>query len=373
MSMTCSERIDAAIRLRPPDRVPVVTNLRRVAGRWAGMTTREFLFDHDKAEAALERAFLDIGGWDAVFSLYPHINGTVLKTGIWQIKWPGEDMPPDSDFQYFESEVMKEEDYHLLLEIGGEKFVDVIRSRVHPGITKEKVKAAEDIEMRLLRREIQFYSSHGVPVLVGGHFHNAFDMLVLIRSMERFFLDLRRIPDLVEKAEEVLTEWAIARGREIARATGIPRVRIIAGRGSAAFMHPKMFDRFVLPFWRRMLEAFSRDGITPVMLIGSKCTLNLPQMRGLPPASCVLSLNEETDMFEAKRILGDQQCLMGNVPATMLIFGQPQEITDYSKKLIKEVGAGGGFILNNQAEVPLAAKKENVRAMIEAAKTYGAC
>ena len=50
----------------------------------------------------------------------------------------------------------------------------------------------------------------------------------------------------------------------------------------------------------------------------------------------------------------------------MLAFAEPAEVTDYCKKLMREIGAEGRFILGAGCEVPPNAKSENVRAMLRA-------
>jgi uroporphyrinogen-III decarboxylase len=81
-------------------------------------------------------------------------------------------------------------------------------------------------------------------------------------------------------------------------------------------------------------------------------------------------LDEETDIFKAKQILGDWMCLKGNVPAQLLAFGEAGEVEAYSEKLIREVGNGGGFILDSGCEVPLNAKIENVTAVLRVGRGW---
>jgi uroporphyrinogen-III decarboxylase len=60
---------------------------------------------------------------------------------------------------------------------------------------------------------------------------------------------------------------------------------------------------------------------------------------------------------------------MGNVPASIIQMGSPQDVDEYCRKLIKVCGKGGGFILTNGSSLD-EAKSENVRAMVEAVNKY---
>jgi uroporphyrinogen-III decarboxylase len=63
-------------------------------------------------------------------------------------------------------------------------------------------------------------------------------------------------------------------------------------------------------------------------------------------------------------------CLKGDVPARLLAFSEPGEVEAYCEKLVREVGADGGFILGSGCEVPLNAKVENVAAMVRVARGH---
>lgn len=64
-------------------------------------------------------------------------------------------------------------------------------------------------------------------------------------------------------------------------------------------------------------------------------------------------------------------CIMGDVPAALLKLGEPDEVDEYCRRLITELGADGGFILSTGCTLPLDAKPENVRAMIRSVSRYG--
>jgi uroporphyrinogen-III decarboxylase len=75
-------------------------------------------------------------------------------------------------------------------------------------------------------------------------------------------------------------------------------------------------------------------------------------------------------MARAKQILGKNCCIQGNVPASLIVTGDPADVKASCKKLIETCAPGGGYILaaGCSAENP---KLENLRAMLAAVKEYG--
>jgi uroporphyrinogen-III decarboxylase len=90
----------------------------------------------------------------------------------------------------------------------------------------------------------------------------------------------------------------------------------------------------------------------------------------LPKGQVLLEIDSTTDIFKAKQILKGHMCIMGDVPASLLKLGTPEQVSDYVKKLIDVVGEGSGFILSTGCDCPIDAKPENVKAMLETGKTY---
>ena len=93
-------------------------------------------------------------------------------------------------------------------------------------------------------------------------------------------------------------------------------------------------------------------------------------MKKLPKGKCVCDLDGTTDIFKAKEVLDGHTCISGDVPASLLALGTPEEVRHYCQKLIDEVGKGGGFFLTTGCDCPVDAKFENVKMMIDTAKTY---
>lgn len=129
-----------------------------------------------------------------------------------------------------------------------------------------------------------------------------------------------------------------------------------------------MFEHFVLPSLKQMVDSFLKAGIVSILHCDGNWVPMLPYLRELPRTSCVVELDGMTDIFKAKEILGDWLCLKGDVPAALLAQGEADQVADYCQKLISNVGLDGGFILSSGCEVPLDAKPQNVAALIRSVR-----
>ena len=119
------------------------------------------------------------------------------------------------------------------------------------------------------------------------------------------------------------------------------------------------------PYFKRLVNEVADRGLIPILHMDADWTRDLEYFKELPGGRCILATDGATDLFKAREILGGHMCLMGDVPATMLTLGSPDEVYAYSTKLIRELGPEG-FILQSGCDIPYDAKLENVQAMVRA-------
>ena len=127
-----------------------------------------------------------------------------------------------------------------------------------------------------------------------------------------------------------------------------------------------MWNRFVWPYFRQLVYEVVGQGLIAILHLDSNWDREIERFKELPKGKCILALDGETDIFRAKKILGDHMCIMGDVPAAMLFLKNPETVYDYSTRLIQEIGPEG-FILQSGCDIPENAKLENVQAMVAAA------
>ena len=80
---------------------------------------------------------------------------------------------------------------------------------------------------------------------------------------------------------------------------------------------------------------------------------------------------DHIDRKKAKKFLGDIMCFWGNVPASLMCTGTPQQIKDDVKELIDIFGDNGGLIIDSTMGLPDESREENVQALTDAVHEYG--
>ncbi|MDY6797070.1 MAG: uroporphyrinogen decarboxylase family protein [Actinomycetota bacterium] len=211
----------------------------------------------------------------------------------------------------------------------------------------------------------------GYPLLTFGISIAPFDYFAdFFRGTTGCMVDMYRCPDKLKEAIDRVTPWIIdwaltqARmGEALAK-----RVFIPIHKASGGFMSEEQHKEFFWPSLRRQLLALIDAGYTPYVYSEGIYTDRLETISDVPRGKVIYHI--ESDLFKAKEILGDTACLSGDVPGSILNFGTPEEVKDYTKKVIDVVAKDGGFFLD--AELPLiTSKPENVKAMVEFAREYG--
>lgn len=378
-TMTPNERFLAAVRLQEPDRVPVCPLGMLFCAFPAGLTMETYYNDAKAAVAAQRKTFDDLGGWDVMgwpgtSMIDPFPLMTVFPN---RVKMPGKELPPDTVMQFDETEpAMFVEDYDIIIDKGWDHFFfKHLLPRIQPGYGGNSFGKARAI-LRLIgfatsfKKEVRYWQTRGIPNLVGYPCAVPYEMFSTARTLNQFILDLYRRPEKVTAAMNATLPDVIHSALRGLKMVGVPRAFVTSERGAGDITSPKQFEQFYLPWLYRLVDALLKEGITPLLHFDGNWDRNLPYLKELPRGKCILDLDSTTNIFKAKEMLGDRMCIMGDVPASLLTLGTPDEVADYCKKLIDKVGKGGGFILSSGCTVPYNVRFENLKAMIDTGKTY---
>lgn len=377
--MTTKQRIEAAIQLRHYDRVPVAPLVDVMfPARHKGMTVAHGIDKWEDGFRAIIDLFEEVGGWDAMIlpgyslALTPSLSaGVMAAITQGRYRYPGRD-PAVSEYsppQVDEKEVFTAEDYDQIAKLGFNKFLEQNHRRFVPW-PEEHIIAWTRTQTARWIKERETWDRKNVPVLCGAIIESPLMLLSVKRSLTAFTMDLYRIPDKVQAAMDAMVDDLIKEAIATTQLTGTPGVMLILERGGCFYYPLRIFERFEFPYLKKMVQAFAAAGLITVMHFDQDWTLNLPYLRELPKGQCICELDSTTDIFKAKEILRDHMCIMGDVPASLMSIGTPEEVESYCKKLIDIVGKDTGFILSSGCTVPADAKFDNFKAMINIAKKY---
>lgn len=397
------KRIMDNIALKETDRVPYTYATRFWGAKHAGISFKDQMYDVEKAVSATRKAieFLDPDGMQAnLYTFGPAMEMMDFRP----MAWPGHGTNDNVCFQYLDKEFMGADEYEEYLfdptrfaltkylpRIGGAfegienildfssssewRFISGVRHFANPDFRKsmERLMAAGELAEATVQRNISFNKEMvdaGYPNMSGGFCKAPFDHIAdFLRGSKACMLDMFRNKEKLMEAV-IKTQQLLVRGVvEETRKSGTPFVFIPLHWGLDGFMSPDQFKTYYWPYLRKTMLYLIDNDLIPVVLWEGDCTSRLELIGDIPAGKAVYWF-ERTDVVRAKEVLGDVVCIRGNVPASLLITGTPDEVDEYCRNIIQKVGKGGGFMLDGSASIPDEAPDENVKAMADSVKKY---
>jgi len=400
------KRINDAIQLKVPDRVPVMPRFLFFPAMYAGITCEEMMYDYDKAYDVHKKAIVELAPDACLNPIGQTCQGPVLeKLGCEQAKWAGHGVGPDSAVQFVEKEYMEAGEYDAFINDPSDFVMRNIWPQIFTSLDPLKrlspfyhsnyfgsaipnlaafgtpeVAHAFDI-LHDVGREVQKVMSYskkfkeemtqlGFPSMFGGFAQAPYDVIGNnFRGTRGIMLDLFRHPEKLLEVQEMIIPHIIKTAKDASRKSRNPRIFIPLVKGSDSFMSLEQFKKFYWPNLKTIMLALIDEGLVPCPFWQGDCTSRLETISDVPKGKCLYAF-ESTDIFRAKEILKDHVCIRGNVPAGMLCTGSPQEVEDYCRKLIDIVGKDGGFIMDSSSASE-DIKPQNMKTMIDFTKEYG--
>ena len=400
-------RIKTAIQMKElPDRVPVTIFPSMFPWTNAGMTVEEAMYDYGKCAAAFKEFILEFQP-DIHFGAAAPGPGKFYEILDYKLySWPGHGVAPEHSYQCNEGEYMMANEYDALIQDPSGYFSHVYLPRVFgalggfqmlpflPGILEMYGVAYNFIPFALPPVQGTYQAlfeagavalqwagamggtdgelaSLGYPNILGGFTKAPFDVVGdTLRGTKGIMLDMYRQPDKLHEAMDALTPLMINMGVGAAQQTGNPLIFVPIHKGADGFISDEQFKELYWPTLKKVLLGLIEAGCVPLPAAEGGYSSRLEVVQDLPKGK-TLWMIDLTDMADAKATLGQNACLLGNVPSAMLAVGTPQDVEDYVKNLIDTTGQDGGLIVCNGSFFDQA-KAENVKAMVDTAKKYGA-
>jgi uroporphyrinogen-III decarboxylase len=278
---------------------------------------------------------------------------------------PGRELPENSVWQVDEKTHLNLNDYDFILNNG----MDAMLGKLMPELFSQEdfQLFMENIQKTL--QVIQTYIDAGYPVMDSGTTVPPFETLCGGRGMNNFFLDCYKIPDKVKAVQDVMME-SIRKWVE-----QIPEEKYALGawvggwRGASSIVNQKIWDKLVWPYMKELAELVASKGKIPIMHLDASWDRDIERFKELPAKTIILNTDGMTDLRRARKLLGDHAAFLGDVPVQMLAVSSKEEVADYTKRLIDDVGPQG-LLLCPGCDAPATAKFENMAAIYETAQKY---
>ena len=401
-------RVETAIHLGTPDRVPVFTFFSSYIQRAYGSSYADIYYDFEKAgQAAVQfhrdHPQLDIG-------LTPQFTSGKANeiAGSTMIDWPGRPgtvVSPYSSHQIIERELMMPEEYpEMLNDFSGfmlRKYVPrayknltgtaglhliptvvLNTGMLSPYYSEEAQETfqkiaqigAEDAKAAAASAKYsQILAEMGFPPMLTGISEAPYDILGdYFRGTIGIFEDITDpdMADYIDKACDMFAEQQI-QALQYFRFVDMPVKRVFFPLHKAmdGFMSDAQYERFYWKPLRKIMMALIDMGVTPYIYTEGPYNTRLKFLADVPKGKVFYHF-ENVDMAEAKRVLGGTAAICGNLSISRMEFGKKEDIIEETKRLLDVCAPGGGYLFDFNGSLENC-KPENMDAMFETLDKYG--
>ena len=411
------QRVLTTISLKEPDRVPIAPLTTFYATNQQGLSKKDAMYEPEKfAKATIDTCIPY--NWDMVPPLAVVFSGVMFDIlGLRFFKWPGagqeeQRLKDNAPFQYVEGEYMKAEEYKAFFadptgfllrkviprhysNLNGfsefpnfmslaNGFISWMQLPFFFGLPSSK-KLLETIQeatnaffnwVQVLIKYSKDTKKLGFPVQFMNVTQAPYDVISeFLRGMRGIMLDMYRQPEELRVLLEMMVKPSITITADLSRIFKENNIVFIPlHRGAEGFMSFEQFETFYWPTLTKIMEGLIKNDLIPMPFFEGKYTDRFPYLAEFAKKhrGKLIYWFDQSDLAKGKEEFGDYACIKGNVPASLLITGTPQQVKEYVKRSIEDCMEGGGYIVDGGvAGIPDEAKAENVKAMTEAVFKFG--
>jgi len=207
-----------------------------------------------------------------------------------------------------------------------------------------------------------------------GHSRGFFEIAHFMRGMDRFLTDLALDPRFACALMDHIADYLLARSRRVLEAGGGQYVLFeynddVASQRSL-FISPAMWRRYVKPRMARFCDLAHAQGAKLRYHCCGSVRAIVPDLIeiGVDVLNPVQPLAAGMDPFALKRDFGERITFHGGIDIQQLLPNATcEQVRAATRRMIDEVGRGGGYILGPSHAIQSDAPLDNIIAMIDEA------
>ncbi len=233
------------------------------------------------------------------------------------------------------------------------------------------------MDVSKIKAEAESYG--GRYAILGGDWspfwHDAIDFF----GMENLYVNMYEQPDLVDTLMQHMVDYYAAVSRNIfdaaADAIDIFFIGNDFGSQTGPLMGPDLFDKFIMPHLRRLIELGHSYGLKVMLHCCGGIAPLIPPMieAGLDGLHAVQPSCRGMDLRKLKADFGDRILFNGAIDSHhVLIEGTPASVREDTRQVLRIMMPGGGFVAGASHDTILEETPvENVLAMFDAIREFG--
>jgi uroporphyrinogen decarboxylase len=341
--MNSRERMDAAIKLQPVDRVPNAPFYEGPICRYFGPSLRAALLE-DQAMAEAHLAALEEFKFDWVMVGMGLIGGIIPEALGAPVSYP------DDVFPVIEKNIVK----------SAADIETIAKVNVHTARMERFLRGISILKQKL---------NSEVPIAC--EYISPFTIAARLRGTNEIMVDLYQSPELVHHLQEVLVPLDIAVGRSLIEA-GVEYIFYGADMECPLLISPDHYRQFVHGPTGRVVNALAALGarVLPhmcgeIVKTGIVDLLLEMDIHGIMPGN----LTQETvlDLQALKDKCGERICIFDNLnPNGSLLIGSPEEVAAETRAHLKKAQSMTGYIFSTSGTTSPSIPRANFEAMNKA-------
>lgn len=337
--LTSKERVMAFLQGKPIDRIPCMPIVTSNASHLIGRTINEFQVD-PKVMA---------GSYIAAYERYKYDLSYLFTNTSYVAEAMGQELV------YYEDEPACTHN-------------PVIQSR--EDLNKIKVADKNDGKFPIFFEALDILNEKvGDEVISAVCFSGPLSTAATLRGTQDFIKEMYNNPELCMDLLKMTTESCKNFMKECIEHNALPI--ILEPISSGSILSPKLYKKFSSPFTKELVDlAHEMNSLIALHICGK--THKIIDLMADTKAD-ILSI-DICDLSVAREKVAGKAAILGNItPADELLFGTREDIMGACKRVLEEMeGYVGGFVLSSGCEIPKKVPFENIDAMMDAARSYGA-
>lgn len=196
-----------------------------------------------------------------------------------------------------------------------------------------------------------------------------FTVAAMAVGTEELLVGTRKYPEKVKQLMEIIVENNNKYiDRLLEMGVGIGFADPVS---STALISVKQYEEFSLPYFKKNVDYIKKNGKgCGLHMCGTSKKL---WTKLIESGIGSFGLDNVEDVEEAKEILGPHMTIQGNVPPVEIMrYGTPQDVLLSAKECIRKgYDSQKGFVLTSGCQLPVFTPKENMQALMDAARIFG--